>query len=178
MQTTLFGSPEAVVKRSTRKAPVPRLPAVGDYPLTDEQHVTAAEKASALRAWIRFLAGDFKRRDFTRGLYQALYLWCSFIAHYGPEGFYAEYFENPADTEVFLSQFDPDGPMRAVEGAWWDWKGPAAIDLADAMCAVYGAMKGTVLPRLQARRREREVAVARAALTVAHATLARYGLEP
>ena len=68
-----------------------------------------------MRLLRRGLAWDFSKR-----LYEHLYLHCSFIAHYDRGGFYATYFDRGEDTMHFLSQLDKGVGGRSVEygGAW------------------------------------------------------------
>ncbi len=72
----------------------------------DVQFMSAAQKITVLRAWIRFLKRGLRFDQFTKALYDHLIQHCSFIAHYDRAGFYSHYFEFGDSTAFFLSQFD------------------------------------------------------------------------
>ena len=71
--------------------------------------MSAAQKTTVLRAWIRFLKSGLRFDQFTKALYDHLIQHCSFIAHYNRAGFYSHYFEAGDSTAFFLSQFDSRG---------------------------------------------------------------------
>ena len=48
----------------------------------DVQFMSAAQKATILRAWVRFLKSGLQFEQFTKALYNHLIQHCSFIAHY------------------------------------------------------------------------------------------------
>ena len=48
----------------------------------DVQFMSAAQKTTVLRAWIRFLKSGLRFDQFTKALYDHLIQHCSFIAHY------------------------------------------------------------------------------------------------
>jgi hypothetical protein len=48
----------------------------------DVRFMSAAQKTTVLRAWIRFLKSGLRCDQFTKALYDHLIQHCSFIAHY------------------------------------------------------------------------------------------------
>src|SRR5438034_6398051 len=103
------------------------------YAFRDAEFMSARDKELVLKAWLRFLKNGLRFEDFTKRLYEHLYLHCSFIAHYNRAGFYAEYFEHGEDTAQFLSQFDARGECRSVEYGWTLWLQGDYTDLNQAM---------------------------------------------
>lgn len=101
----------------------------------DEPFMSAAEKDSVLKSWVRFLKGGCAWHDFTTALYEHLTLHCCFIAHYSRSGFYEHYFSSPSQhTLRFLNQFDPAKPGISAEIGMLVWlNGPTAADLNRAM---------------------------------------------
>jgi hypothetical protein len=92
---------------------------------------SAAEKLRVYKAWVRFLRGGLKKRQFTKALYDHLYLRSSFIAWTDIHGFYATYFLS-GDTRIrFLNQF-LTGNSAEVGGRFW-LEGDAA-DINQAFC--------------------------------------------
>lgn len=79
------------------------------------------DKEKVLKQWEKFLKNGLKPEDFTEALYKHLSLHCSFIAHYNRGGFYDMYFNNPAHTQKFLSQFDIRGDCKSIEYGSTRW---------------------------------------------------------
>jgi len=140
-----------------------------EYRFQDVQFMSAAEKKTTLRAWVRFLKNGLRSQDFTKGLYHHLIQHCSFIAHYNRAGFYAHYFESGDSTVHFLSQFDPRGPCLSVEYGYRGWLSGDYSDLNLAMVSE----AATFIPALldAARRTQRTADIAAAATL-----LARHGV--
>lgn len=93
-----------------------------DKQFSDEKFMSATEKTTVLRAWIRFLENGCKKNQFTEALYHHLIQHCSFIAHYDRHGFYSVYFERPT-SEIFrfFDQFDPQKPGVSAECGTTHW---------------------------------------------------------
>lgn len=101
---------------------------------TDEEFMTAREKVSVLKAWMRFLQHGLDPKHFTRALYKHLINHASFIAHYNQDGFAATYFATPHRKLQFLSQF---WTGRSVEYGSEGWlRYGTATDLNRALCDV------------------------------------------
>lgn len=81
----------------------------------DVKFMSAAQKTTALRAWIRFLKSGLQFEHFTNALYDHLIQHCSFIAHYNRAGFYSHFFDAGDSIVRFLSQFDSREPCLSVE---------------------------------------------------------------
>ena len=92
------------------------------YQFKDVEFMTVKDKQLVINNWIKFLkqlaidTGEEQLdkhgnqvpilfKYFTRRLYEHLSLHCSFIAHYNRYGFFDTYFNEPKDTQLFLSQF-------------------------------------------------------------------------
>jgi hypothetical protein len=131
--------------------------------MKDAQFMTAKEKESVLRQWIRFVKNQFKQNDFTEALYKHLSLHCSFIAHYNRAGFYATYFERPETTAKFLSQFDKDKGCKSVEYGGYYWiKYPEFDDLNSAMCDAIEPFKRAVYLLCETQEKQNDLAIAKA----------------
>ena len=130
----------------------------------DEHFMSAGEKRSVLRAWVRFLKNGCTWNDFTIALYTHLTLHCSFIAHYNRLGFYEYYFSNPGpQTFRFFDQFDPVKPGISAEIGMASWlNGPTAADLNRAMRETSGPFLAKLRERFRIDIRERDLAQAAA----------------
>ncbi len=63
---------------------------------TATSHATAADKAAALDALVRFIGGGYRRTLFTQRVYHTLSRQLlGHIAHFSREGFYAVWFSTP-----------------------------------------------------------------------------------
>jgi len=140
------------------------------YEFRDVPFMSARDKDLVLKAWVRFLRKGLRFEDFSRRLYEHLYLHCHFIAHYDRAGFHRTYFEKGEDTVRFLSQFDKRGECRSIEYGMMSWLEGDYGDLARAMIEE----ASPYIPKLieQARGRERE-----ADLAEARKLLAKHGHE-
>lgn len=138
---------------------------------SDEQFMSAKEKESVLRAWVRFLKNGCTWPNFTIALYHHLTLHCSFIAHYDRAGFYDYYFANPGrQTLRFLDQFNPAKAGISAEIGMTYWlSGPTGADLNRAM----RDMAAPYIARLQEQFRQR---IKQKDLAVANAIARNYGL--
>src|SRR5258708_25657910 len=74
------------------------------YGFRDVRFMSAAQKTTILRAWVRFMKSGLQFEQFTKGLYNHLIQHCSFIAHYNRAGFYSCYFEAGDSISLFFSQ--------------------------------------------------------------------------
>src|SRR5271169_283699 len=101
----------------------------------DVQFMSAAQKATILRAWVRFLKSGLQFEQFTKVLYNHLIQHCSFIAHYDRAEFYSFYFERGDSIARFLSQFDSRGPCASVEYGGRHWLSGDNEDIIRAMIA-------------------------------------------
>lgn len=140
---------------------------------TDTQFMSAAEKASVLKAWERFLKGGCKKEQFTKALYHHLIQHCSFIAHYDIWGFYATYFENGDDTARFLSQFDirnatcaePSGdPIfmpESIEYGGRNWSLPDYRDINKAMVVVAAKYIPTLVGQANSKQKYEDIELAK-----------------
>ena len=101
---------------------------------TDEQYMSAGEKAVVLADWSRFIKNGFRDVDFTVALYKHLTLHCSFIAHTDRLRFHEfDFADTTAALSAFMNQFG--GSKIAVETHWQEWRSGTASDLKEAMCA-------------------------------------------
>ena len=131
--------------------------------------MSAAQKATILRAWVRFLKSGLRFDQFTKALYDHLIQHCSFIAHYNRAGFYSHYFDSGDSTVLFLSQFDSRGQCLSVEYGGRHWLSGDYEDVNRAMIA-----EGeTIIPSLlDTARRKQETAD----IATATALLAKHGI--
>jgi len=136
----------------------------------DVQFMSAAQKATTLRAWIRFLKSGLQFQQFTKALYDHLIQHCSFIAHCSRAGFYSHYFEAGDSAAVFLSQFDSRGPCLSVEygGTYW-----ASGDYEDINRAMITEGEGFIPSLLENAHRRQQVADIASATTL----LAKHGIS-
>lgn len=134
------------------------------------QFMSAAQKTTTLRAWVRFLKSGLQFEHFTKALYNHLIQHCSFIAHYNRAGFYSHYFEAGDSTARFLSQFDSRGPCSSVEYGRGHWLSGDYQDINRAMIA-----EGEVfIPSLLDNARRRQEA---ADITAATSLLVKHGIS-
>jgi hypothetical protein len=131
--------------------------------------MSAAQKTTVLRAWVRFLKTGLRFDQFTKALYDHLIQRCSFIAHYNRAGFYSHYFEAGDSTAFFLSQFDSRGRCLSVEYGGRHWLSGDYEDINRAMIAEGDAF----IPSLLDTSRRRQEA---ADITTATALLAKHGI--
>jgi len=135
----------------------------------DVQFMSAAQKTTVLRAWIRFLKSGLRFDQFTKALYDHLTQHCSFIAHYNRAGFYSHYFESGDSTAFFLSQFDSRGRCLSVEYGGRHWLSGDYEDVNRAMIAEGEAIIPSLL---DTARREQEAAD----IATATVLLAKHGI--
>jgi hypothetical protein len=132
--------------------------------------MSAAQKTTTLRAWVRFLKSGLRFEQFTKALYEHLIQHCSFIAHFNRAGFYSHYFEAGDSTVHFLSQFDARGECLSIEYGDRRWLSGDYDDVNRAMLA-----EGMpIIPFLieMARRRQKTSDIAAAV-----ALLAKHGIS-
>lgn len=67
---------------------------------------TAADKAKAVNAYVRFVRSGFKKPLFTRAVYTFLHVHLSFIAHYDRDGFYYHFFTSEKGLSEFMWEFE------------------------------------------------------------------------
>ena len=135
----------------------------------DVRFMSAAQKTTVLRAWIRFLKSGLRFDQFTKALYDHLIQHCSFTAHYNRAGFYSHYFEAGDSTAFFLSQFDSRGRCLSVEYGGRHWLSGDYEDLNRAMIAEGEAIIPSLL---DTARREQEAAD----IATATVLLAKHGI--
>ena len=141
-----------------------------EHEYRDVQFMSAAEKSSTLRTWVRFLAHGLKFEHFTNGLYNHLIQHCSFIAHYNRAGFYSHYFERGDSIALFLSQFDSRSPCLSVEYGASYWLRGDYEDINLAMIAEGSAFIPLLLEEAHRNQKASDVAAA-------NALLARHGMS-
>lgn len=61
----------------------------------DSKFLSATEKATLFKQWVRFLSAGCPNSLFTKPIYKDLSLHWGFIAHFNQEGFYISRFERP-----------------------------------------------------------------------------------
>jgi len=95
--------------------------------LTPTKWITAAGKAKFATHFMRFVRKGCPKSLFYEWFYQRLSVCFGHVAHYNKGGFYAEFFETPADRARFLSQTldyqpvgDPSWAYSDVERAIQD----------------------------------------------------------
>ena len=71
----------------------------------DLEYLTAKEKETVYKHWIRFLEEGLQKKHFTKQLYKHLRLHCGVHAHYDINGCYGYYFEQPQNTMSFIDGF-------------------------------------------------------------------------
>jgi hypothetical protein len=130
----------------------------------DVQFMSAAQKATILRAWVRFLRSGLQFEQFTKALYNHLIQHCSFIAHYDRAGFYSCYFEGGDSIARFLSQFDTRGPCASVEYGGQYWLSGDYEDINRAMIAEGEAFISSLLDSAHRRQEAADIATATALL--------------
>lgn len=130
----------------------------------DVQFMSAAQKTTTLRAWIRFLKSGLQYQQFTKALYDHLIQHCRFIAHYSRAGFYSHYFEAGDSTAVFLSQFDSRGPCLSVEYGGTYWASGDYEDINRAMIAEGEAFIPSLVENAHRRQKAMDIATASALL--------------
>jgi len=130
----------------------------------DVRFMSAAQKTTILRAWVRFLKSGLQFEQFTKALYNHLIQHCSFIAHYDRAGFYSYYFEAGDSTARFLSQFDPRGPCASVEYGGQYWLSGDYEDINRAMIAQGEAFIPSLLDTAHQRQEAADIATATALL--------------
>lgn len=158
--------------RKTHEPPLTTDDHITDCVFSDEQFMSAEEKRTVLRAWIRFLKSNCAESQFTEALYHHLSLHCSFIAHYNRLGFYEYYFRVASpDIFRFLDQFDSAKPGRSAEMGDTLWLMPrmTGSDLNQAMREA--ATPYIAQLRLQFKEQQRQAEINLAAML-----LARHGL--
>jgi hypothetical protein len=130
----------------------------------DVRFMSAAQKTTVLRAWIRFLKSGLRFDQFTKALYDHLIQHCSFIAHYNRAGFYSHYFEVGDSTAFFLSQFDSRGRCLSVEYGGRHWLSGDYEDVNRAMIAEGEAFIPSLLDTAHRRQETADIATATALL--------------
>jgi len=126
--------------------------------------MSAAQKTTVLRAWIRFLKSGLRFDQFTKALYDHLIQHCSFIAHNNRAGFYSHYFEAGDSTAFFLSQFDSRGRCSSVEYGGQHWLSGDYEDVNRAMIAEGEAFIPSLLDAAHRRQEAADIATATALL--------------
>lgn len=126
--------------------------------------MSAAQKATILRAWIRFLKSGLRFDQFTKALYDHLIQHCSFIAHYNRAEFYNHYFEAGDSTAFFLSQFDSRGRCLSVEYGGCHWLSGDYEDVNRAMIAEGEAFIPSLLDTARRKQEAADIATATALL--------------
>ena len=135
------------------------------YQFRDGQFMSATQKTTTLRAWVRFLKSGLQFEQFTKALYDHLIQHCSFIAHYNRAGFYSHYFEAGDSTALFLSQFDSRGPCASVEYGGRLWLSGDYEDINRAMIAEGGALIPSLIESAHRRQKATDMALATALLS-------------
>lgn len=135
------------------------------YQFRDVQFMSAAQKTTTLRAWVRFLKSGLRFEQFTKTLYDHLIQHCGFIAHYSRIGFYSHYFEAGDSTALFLSQFDPRGPCASVEYGGCFWLSGEYEDINRAMIAEGDALIPSLIESAHRRQKATDMALATALLS-------------
>jgi hypothetical protein len=126
--------------------------------------MSAAQKATILRAWVRFLKSGLRFDQFTKALYDHLIQHCGFIAHYDRAGFYSYYFEAGDSTARFLLQFDSRGSCASVEYGGQYWLSGDYDDINRAMIAEGGAFIPSLLDTARRKQEAADIATATALL--------------
>ena len=126
--------------------------------------MSAAQKTTVLRAWVRFLKTGLGFDQFTKALYDHLIQHCSFIAHNNRAGFYSHYFEAGDSTAFFLSQFDSRGRCLSVEYGGQYWLSGDYEDVNRAMIAEGEAFIPSLLDTARRRQEAADIATATALL--------------
>jgi hypothetical protein len=126
--------------------------------------MSAAQKTTVLRAWVRFLKTGLRFDQFTKALYDHLIQHCSFIAHYNRAEFYNHYFEAGDSTAFFLSQFDSRGRCLSVEYGGRHWLSGDYEDVNRAMIAEGGAFIPSLLDTARRKQEAADIATATALL--------------
>lgn len=80
--------------------------------MKNSQYLTADEKVKILTAFHRFIKSNFKKTQFTQGLYQYLSTHFGFIAHYDKNGFYEVRFEDSIGRVTTFQKISDAGPMN------------------------------------------------------------------
>ncbi len=132
--------------------------------------MSAAHKATIVRAWVRFVKSGWKSEQFPKALYDHLIQHCSFIAHSNRVGFYSHYFVSGDSTSVFLSQFDSCGPCSSVEYGGHYWLSGDYEDINRAMIAEGQRFIPSLLESAHRRQKAADIASATA-------LLARHGIS-
>ena len=132
-----------------------------DIELKDSEFMTAKEKKMVLKQWERFLRGGMAEKDFSKRIYEHLYLHCSFIAHYDQHGFYGTFFTDPEQSIEFLHHFDTDfgGVNGEYRTTWWveDEYG----DINSEMCKIADKYKAGLYERLESEARSGDIEMAK-----------------
>ena len=126
----------------------------------DVRFMSAAQKTTILRAWVRFLKSGLQFEQFTKALYHHLIQHCSFIAHYDRAGFYSCYFEGGDSIARFLSQFDSRGPCASVEYGGNHWLSGDYEDINRAMIAEGEAFIPSLLDTAHRRQEAADISTA------------------
>ena len=126
----------------------------------DVRFMSAAQKTTILRAWVRFLKSGLQFEQFTKALYHHLIQHCSFIAHFDRAGFYSYYFEAGDLIARFLSQFDSRGPCASVEYGGQYWLSGDYEDINRAMIAEGEAFISSLLDTAHRRQEAAEISTA------------------
>jgi hypothetical protein len=126
--------------------------------------MSAAQKTTVLRAWVRFLKTGLRFDQFTKALYDHLIQHCSFIAHNNRAGFYSHYFEAGDSSAFFLSQFDSRGRCLSVEYGGQYWLSGDYEDVNRAMIAEGEAFIPSLLDTSRRRQEAADIATATALL--------------
>jgi len=143
-----------------------------DQKFSDEKFMSAAEKTTVLRAWIRFLESGCKKSQFTEALYHHLSQHCSFIAHYDRHGFYNVYFERHTPQIFrFFDQFDSQKPGVSAEYGTTHW-----LSSNNTGSDLNAAMREAACPYLDSLRRQFAEIQRQTEIAQASRLLAKHGL--
>lgn len=126
--------------------------------MKDAEFMKAEQKEKTLRDWYRFIESRFKRKYFTKALYDHLHLHCSFIAHYNIDGFYGTFFLDPSDTKQFLDRFNRQETKRGFD-YWIDDSEYA--DLNVPMCELVESMYDELVNEAEVKEKARDLSRAK-----------------
>lgn len=128
---------------------------------TAGQPVLPVQATTILRQWTLFLDSGFAWERFTKGVYDALTLWCCFIAHYNRWGFYDVYFGDEAEaTLAFIDQFVSGRSAEMGDRGWAERSGSdVRAVLPRAMCAAMRPRAAQLRAMALERQRARDLRV-------------------
>lgn len=141
---------------------------------TASRYDTANEKATFANGLVRFIAGGFRKTQFTQAVYEGLRLRFGHIAHFNRHGFYDEWFSSNARCARFLGLLDDDLQRRQIGGFAWPESRRAELwgDVVDALAAHEAWFSAALVNQVAIARAKKEAAE-RSQL---RALLAKYGV--